>query len=118
MGSVARVRGWIHKGNEGLHFTGKDVNNWPGVSTWLHIVFNKPLLIFGLGLEENEVFLRWLLIERARYFKKFPDRRKDCWYVYTSEKEKLGKLFFLSMLDIKLVKADSYEDVYSTSSWH
>lgn len=95
MGSVERVRGWIHKGNEGLHFTGKDVNNWPGASTWLHIVFNKPLLIFGLGLDQHEVFLRWLLIERARYFKKFPARRKGCWYVYTSAKEKMGKLFFL-----------------------
>jgi hypothetical protein len=117
MGSVERVRGWIHKGNEGLLFAGKDANNWPGVSTWLHIVFNKPLLIFGLGLEENEVFLRWLLIERARYFNKFPDRRRKCWYVYTSGKEKMGKLFFLRKLGIQPVKADSYEDVYSASTW-
>jgi hypothetical protein len=117
MGSVARVRGWIHKGNEGLLFAGKDANNWPGVSTWLHIVFNKPLLIFGLGLEENEVFLRWLFIERARYFNKFPDRRRECWYVYTSEKEKIGKLFFLRKLGIQAVKADSYEDLYGASSW-
>lgn len=117
MGSVERVRGWIHRGKEGLLFAGKDAENWPGVSTWLHIVFNKPLLIFGLGLDENEVFLRWLLIERARYFKKYPSRRRQCWYVYTSEWEKEGKLFFLAKLGIQAVKADSYDDLYGASSW-
>lgn len=52
------------------------MREWDGAASWLHIVFNSPLLIFGLGLEENEVFFRWLLIERARYFKKFPIEEK------------------------------------------
>jgi hypothetical protein len=75
MGSVQRARGWLHRGDDRRLFSGKDVKSWQGANTWLHVVFNTPLLIFGLGLEENEVFLRWLLIERARYFQKFPKVR-------------------------------------------
>ena len=116
MGSVERVRGWMHKSSEGPLFSGKDAHDWPGVSTWLNIVFNKPLLIFGLGLEENEVFLRWLLIERARYFKKFPDRSRKGWYIYNSD-EKMGKLFFLKQLGIKTVKANGYDEVYGEPTW-
>jgi hypothetical protein len=107
----------MYKGNEGLLFSGKNAPNWPGAGTWLDIVFTKSLFIFGLGLEENEVFLRWLLIERARYFNKFPDRRRDSWYVYTSDKEKQGKLFFLQGLGIKPVKANDYDDVYGDATW-
>lgn len=117
MGSVERVRGWMHKGNEGLLFSGRNLLNWPGAGTWLDIVFNKSLFIFGLGLEENEVFLRWLLIERARYFNKFPDRRRDGWYIYTSDREKHGKLFFLESLGIKPVKANDYDEVYGVVTW-
>ena len=80
MGSVGRARAWLHRGGDRRLFSGKSPDNWLGKNTWVHIIFNSPLLIFGLALEENEVFLRWLLIERARYFKKFPDRRKKAWY--------------------------------------
>lgn len=118
MGSVERVRGWMHKSRAGRLFTDKEADTWPGASTWLHFIFNKPLFIFGLGLDENEIFLRWLLIERARFFKKFPERHRNAWYVYSSENEKKGKLFFLEKLGIKPVKADTYEKIYGESTWN
>ena len=117
MGSVERVRNWVHKGNERRLFSGKNDNNWVGVNTWLHIVFNKPLVIFGLGLEENEVFLRWLLIERARYFRNFPHRKQLAWFIYTSENEKAGKLYFLEGLGIDAVKVPDYDDIYGEGIW-
>jgi hypothetical protein len=81
MGSVERARNLLHKGNEERLFSGKNVSNWKGYKTWLHIVFNKSLFVFGLGLEENETFLRWILIERIKYFKRFPDRKCKGWYI-------------------------------------
>lgn len=117
MGSVERARAWIHKGNERRLFSGQDPNRWGGAHTWLHIVISLPLIFFGLALEENEVFLRWLLIERARYFKKFPDRKKPAWYVYTSAKESAGKLFFLKGLGIETIKVGSYDDIYGADVW-
>jgi len=117
MGSVERARGWLHKGNERRLFSGKNVRGWDGADTWLHIIFNTPLLIFGLGLENNEVFLRWLLIERARYFKKFPDRKKEAWYVSTGETNSEGKKFFLDGVGVKYLHAKSYDDIYGNATW-
>ena len=87
------------------------MNNWRGFKTWLHIIFNKSLFIFGLGLEENEVFLRWLLIERIKYFKQFPDRKHKGWYISKKE-DNAGKKFFLERVGFEIIEVDDYSDIY------
>ena len=130
MGSVQRARGWIH-GEESL-FSSKTREGWHGSKTWLHIVFNKNLLFFGIGMEENEIFLRWLLIQRERYFQvcdKRGDtkRRKRAWYIYTDERNnkctnectdeciKSGKLFFLKNVGVVPIKVCNHDCIYSSS---
>jgi len=114
MGSVARARGLIHNKDEDNLFTGKNVSYWKGCRTWLHIIFNKSLFIFGLGLEENETFLRWLLIERMKYFKQFPERRHNGWYLKAKEEGlSEGKKLFLEKIGFEILDADSYNDIYS-----
>lgn len=117
MGSVERARGWLHKGNERRLFSGKNERFWAGAASWLHVVFNCPLLIFGLTLDENEVFFRWLLIERARYFKKFPSREKPAWYIYTGRPNKLGKTFFLKGVGVMPLQVEDYSDIYGVECW-
>ena len=117
MGSVQRARSWIYERNKDRLFFDRDSNTWRGNNTWLHVVFNKPLLFFGLGLEQNEIFLRWLLIERARYFRKYPDREKPAWYVHSHDDPGSGKLFFLDSIGIKPVKADNFDEIYGSSTW-
>ncbi len=117
MGSVERARRWIYRGNEYNFFSDKNNSFWEGSKSWLHILFNTPLLIFGLGLEENEVFLRWLLIERARYFKKFPERRKKAWYVHKKPINNPGKIFVLGGVDIDIIQADAYDEIYGPKVW-
>lgn len=117
MGSVERARNWIHKGNERRLFSGKNVQDWEGAASWLHVIFNSPLLIFGLSLEENEVFLRWLLIERARYFRKFPDRKKEAWYVYAGNSNSSGKQYFLEGVGITPLRVENYESIYGSETW-
>lgn len=119
MGSVQRTRDWLHRG-EGRLFEATDRVRWAGRRTWVHLVFNKPLLIFGLGLRENEVFLRWLLIERARYFAKFEGRRKPAWYVYThnaDDKTQRGRHFFLENIGIQCIEAANYDAIYANPEW-
>lgn len=116
MGSVERARTWLHRGDEVSLFGGKNVDGWTGCNTWLHIIFNKPLLILGLSLEENEVFLRWLLIERAKYFKKFPSRRQKCWFVHVND-ESPGKQYYLRSVGIDLVQVPSHDAIYKNSVW-
>lgn len=113
MGSVERARKLIHNGDESL-FRGKNQPFWQGHKTWLHIVFNKSLFIFGLDLEENETFLRWLLIERQKYFRKFHNRVHSGWYLMerSDDVKVAGKKFFLKGVGIDVLEVDSYEDIY------
>lgn len=79
MGSAERARKLIHNGDDRL-FKGKRQEYWQGHQTWLHIWFNLPIVIFGLGYGIDEVFLRWLLIERRRYLNIYHDPM-DVYYV-------------------------------------
>lgn len=116
MGSVTKARGYLHKGTDANLFNGKDRHLWPGHLTWLHIIFNRDLCIFGLGLEENEVFIRWLLIERAKYFRMFPERRKSGWYVAPRIEQPddriVGKHYFLNSIGFELIETMDYNEIY------
>lgn len=131
MGAVERARNWIHKGEEDSLFRGKNRRNWRGVNSWLHIVFNRALVFIGLSLNSNEVFLRWLLIERAKYFKfldknfhQYQKRQNKAWYFYAKEGERYadehetnGKFFFLKQVGVEPVLADKFEDLYEDQFW-
>jgi len=114
MGSVERTRGLIHKGNEDSLFAEKSIESWNGNKSWLHIVFSKALFIFGIGLEENETFLRWLLIERTKYFRKYPKRKQKGWYltIGSNNDTDSGKKFFLEKVGIEVLEVKSFEDIY------
>ena len=120
MGSVQRARGWLHGSGEDNLFRAKDRRDWRGARTWMHVVFNKPLLFIGLGLAENEVFLRWLLIERAKYFRQFEGRKHPAWYVYVDDpkdERQAGKLFFLESVGVRCLQAPSYQTIYEADGW-
>lgn len=115
MGNVERARKLIHKEPENIRFEGKNQNFWAGYKTWLHIVFNKSLFIFGLGLDETEVFIRWLLIERAKYFRNFPDRKHKGWFVMKNGENSStneGKKFFLKSVGFEVIELDEYKAIY------
>ena len=114
MGSVERARNLLHKREDEVLFTGKNNTQWKGYKTWLHIIFNKSLFVFGLGLEENELFLRWILIERIKYFKKFPGRRHKGWYINrrSNNETDQGKKFFLERVGFEVIDVDDYAEIY------
>jgi hypothetical protein len=115
MGSVEHASSLL-KGTGKISLYAGKANAWIGAATWLHIIFNKSLFIFGLGLDENETFLRWLLIERFKYFRKFPDRKHKAWYITKKNESSVssGKKFFLEHVGIEVLELDSYEDIYET----
>ena len=112
MGSVERARALIHKGSSGNLYTDTDVRQWNGEKTWLHAIFNCDLLFLGLGLDTAEIFLRWLLIERAKYFKHFPERAKKAYYVYAGRDISQGQTIFLKSVGCEVVKESSYDNLY------
>ena len=109
MGSVEKARKWIHQGEDAL-FRGKDQVIWPGMNSWLHIWFNMPIIIVGLGMNTDEVFIRWLLIERKKYFKRFPEREKKTIYLSTGDGDRIDN--FLNNLGIEHFKTENYKDLY------
>jgi len=115
MGNVERARRLIHKEPENIGFEGKNQSYWPGYKTWLHIIFNKSIFIFGLGLNESEVFIRWLLIERAKYYRKFPDMKHKGWFLTKKDNayhSSEGKNFFLKSVGFEVVEVEDYKTIY------
>jgi len=115
MGNAERARILIHKEPENIGFEGKNQSYWPGYKTWLHIIFNKSIFIFGLGLNESEVFIRWLLIERAKYYRKFPDRKHKGWFLTKKDNayhSSEGKKFFLKSVGFEVVEVEDYKTIY------
>lgn len=112
--NIARLNRFLYS-NEGLYKT--DLEKWRGKDSWLDIFFHKDLFIIGLSLDEQETSLRWLLMERERYFRKFPERCKKTVYVYSKENSELldKKRIFLKILNIEVLEFQTYEEIYS--SW-
>lgn len=117
MGSVQRARSWLYSQKSGSLFqNGSFLTKWRGKHTWLQIILSKPLLIMGLSFDVDEVFLRWLLIERAKYFKKFEKMRQPAWYAYCPAPDGTppppGKWLFLKTIGVDPIAVDSYEEMY------
>lgn len=97
---------------QGLQWFGKRVAN-----TWLDIIFRKKIFIFGLALETDEVFLRWLLIERAKFYALYPHHKKEGWYI-KSDNETIseGKRYFLNSTGFNIISVPDYSAIYNSIS--
>lgn len=109
MGSVERARKLIHNGEDRL-FRGKRQDFWQGHQTWLHIWFNLPIAIFGFGYGIDEVFLRWLLIERRRYLKHYYDPM-EVYYISRDEPAPAIKNL-MQNLEVEVILIDDYSEIY------
>ncbi len=110
MGSVERARRMIHKGEDRL-FRGKRRKQWKGHQSWLHIWFNLPIVIFGFGFGTDEVFLRWLLIERRRYLRIY-NAPMEVYYLSVGQPQpSIANL--LQNLGVEIRVLTSYEELYS-----
>ncbi|MCH2196268.1 SIR2 family protein [Kordia sp.] len=113
MGNVERARKMINS-NYG-YIPNDDTNPWVKNNTWIDIMFNKSLCIFGLSLDETEGFFRWLLIQRAKFFKRFPKYSHKGWYIMKKEKNNpktVGKKFFLKSVGIEVIEVENYPTLY------
>ena len=87
MGMVERLRGLKHKvAREMLSGPNEDQTRDPAYlkAPWLRIFMGRKLWIQGLALHADEVSLRWLLIQRFRYWKRYKPEHRHCsgWYIH------------------------------------
>lgn len=111
MGSVERARGLLNRGGPARFTAGQSIETWPGRRSWLHLFLTRDLLFVGLGLETTEVFLRWLLIERARFFRKHPALARLGWYAHVGPLSE-GQRLFLETTGIEPVEFPDFEALY------
>lgn len=109
MGCVERARRIIQEKSFSDYFHNVNQEEWSGNNTWLRIIFSKKLFIFGLGLEENEVFLRWLLIQRAKFLYIFNNTISG-WYFGNNISD--GKRFFLEQVGFEVYELNDYNILY------
>lgn len=89
----------------------------PYEKTWINILLNKSICIIGLSLDENETFLRWLLMMRYRYMQNYlgNSNRHKGWYLYTeNENMSEAKKFFLKSVNIRPIKCKSYNAIFNS----
>lgn len=107
---------WVKKVK--VFFKSDSLNlKWDPLSTWLNIFFNKKLIIFGIGLAENETFLRWLLLTKYKYIKYLDSRIKLGIYICCKPKEGnkqiIGKHFFLENVGFEIKYINDYKELYN-----
>jgi hypothetical protein len=87
---------------------------WNGKNTWLDIFFHCDLVIIGLSLDSQETNLRWLLMEREKYFRKYQLFRKNTVFVTNKELDSVGegKKYFLNSIGIKVVEKVNGKEIY------
>ena len=82
--------------------------------TWLKIFYKSQLVVFGLALEENETILRWLLIQRARYHKRYNIQLDPNYFILIDEYDNLsdGKKLFFKSLNFEFIHFKSSKEFY------
>lgn len=91
-------------------------------NTWLELIFSKDLFIIGLQLDSNEIVLRWLLLERAKYYALYNHDRRKAWYIITEKEyneslgKDIGKKLFFKSVGIEIIVLPNYTDIYAAIS--
>lgn len=109
-GAIEKARKLIFADKPDSLYFGKNQNNWVGHNTWLHLMFNKSLFIFGIGLNEQEILLRWLLIVRKSYFDNIGSMHQS-WYVCCKEDMNDGKRLFLESVGVETIILKDRKDI-------
>jgi hypothetical protein len=85
---------------------------------WLRIFMGNKLWIQGLGLRAAEVSIRWLLVQRFRYWRRYRPRLhgENGWYVHgptdrSGRLDKERRIFFESV-GLKVIEIPKPDDAY------
>lgn len=99
---------------------------WKGRNTWLNLFLNRPLIIAGLGLPQEEIFLRYLFLLKYKLEQKKADQQDNTllnsYYLTLQKKEATQDsqpdgCDFLRALGVNIVEFDSYADLYNHQLW-
>lgn len=109
-GWITKAKHWLHSGakrNKPYSFF-ESRENWIGYNTWIDVLLHTDIIIFGVGLPVSELTLRYILLEREKFYRKHPEKRKSGWYIYNNKFDEMnpGKQYFLETCGIRTVKSN------------
>jgi hypothetical protein len=124
MRCLQTIRGLIlpHSQTTAELFNGNNIGFAYIKNTWLELIFSRNLFIIGLQLDVNEVVLRWLLLERAKYYALYNRDKRKAWYVITKKEyenslsKDLGKRMFFNSVGVEILVLPDYKDIYEAIS--
>lgn len=85
--------------------------------TWINCLFDKDVIIFGLALGDEEIFIRNVLIQRALYRKKMKMNGTSGYYLYCTQDFKddttlAQYTLFFKAVGIEMVPYETYHAIY------
>src|SRR5574344_433960 len=107
--NIFQMKRYIYNDKNSLYNT--DYENWIGRNSWLDIFLNNDLYIIGLTLDSQETSIRWLLMEREKYFLKNKMKRRNTYYVNKTDNDSvgIGKKYFFDTLHITIISKEAKE---------
>ena len=116
MSFITRAKAWIQTGIGARWRDPASHEDWDGANSWLDLFLHKPLVIAGLALDVQETTLRWLLIERARFYRRNATYGEaGAWYyiAFLQDGEvSAAKQHFIQSLGGTIITYESYGDFY------
>jgi hypothetical protein len=84
------------------------------LNSWINILFNKSLFVFGMGNEIQDDFLSFVLFARASYYRCFPEKKHKSWYVChaLSPIAEEYTVHSLKKKDFEIIELNSTKDIY------
>lgn len=87
---------------------------WAGYNTWLQLFFKRAICIAGLGIGHDELFLRWLIIERYKFLKTQNSNLPQSIYLCKKGEIQNNQKQFFNNFGFDIVEFDDYYDFYNS----
>ncbi len=118
-----KAKTWLHNTVGNPFHQREDLNKWVGNNSWLDIFMHSNLMFIGLGLDTQETFLRWLLLERKKLCRAHSLELPKSWYIDLEPKKKdlkskCGQYFFFEQVGIEVIYANDYHQMYKALPKH
>ena len=89
-----------------------DLSKCKYADTWLYPFLTKTLCFVGVGLEIDEVFLRWLLLQRKQMMRNGNIPETESYYFCIKKDLTKGKEMFLENVGVKPIPFKGYNSMY------
>lgn len=86
---------------------------WAGYNTWLQLFFKRAICVAGLGIGQEELFLRLLIIERYKFLQTQNINLPSSIYLCKNNEISTSQRVFLKNFGFKIMEFDDYYDFYS-----